>query len=91
MDWKGDVEIYKACLVAKGSTQKEDVDFKETLSLISTEDSFRTVMTVVAYFDFELHHMDVKTAFLNGNIDETIYMVQSKNFVSRDPKKMVAN
>ena len=33
--------------------------------------------------------MDVKTTFLNGNIDETIYMVQQKNFVSRDPKSMV--
>ena len=46
-------------------------------------------MALLAYFDLELHQMDVKTAFLNGNIDETIYMVQSENFVFGDPKKMV--
>ena len=53
------------------------------------KDSFRSVMTLVAYFDLELHHMDVKTMFLNNNIDETINMLQLENFVSRDPKKMV--
>ena len=46
-------------------------------------------MTLVAYFDLELHQMDVKPAFLNGNIDETIYMVQPENFVSSNSKSMV--
>jgi len=46
-------------------------------------------MTLIAHCDLELHQMDVKTAFLNGNIDETIYMVQLENFVSGDPKAMV--
>ena len=46
-------------------------------------------MALVAHFDLELHQMDVKTAFLNGDIDETIYMVQPENFVSGDTKKMV--
>ena len=46
-------------------------------------------MSLVAHFDLELHQMDVKTAFLNGDIEETIYMVQSENFVLGDPKKMV--
>ncbi|GFZ05297.1 hypothetical protein Acr_17g0008690 [Actinidia rufa] len=46
-------------------------------------------MALVAHFDLELHQMDVKTAFLNGNIDETIYMVQPENFVSGDSKSMV--
>ena len=77
------MERYKACLVA---TQKEGIDFKETFS---TKDSFRTVMELVAYFDLELHQMDTKIVFLNGNIDKTIYMVQPENFVSGDPKKMV--
>ncbi|RDX71626.1 hypothetical protein CR513_49005, partial [Mucuna pruriens] len=47
-------------------------------------DSFRTIMTLVAHFDLELHQMIVKTAFLNGDIDETIYLVQPENFVSDD-------
>ena len=46
-------------------------------------------MALVVHFDLELHQMDVKTAFLNGDIDETVYMVQPENFVSRDTKKMV--
>ena len=83
------MERYKARLVAKGFTQKEDIDFKETFSPVSTKDSFRTIIALVAYFDLELHQMDVKTLFFNGNIDETIYMVQLENFVSEDLKKMV--
>ena len=46
-------------------------------------------MALVAHFDLELHQMDVKTAFLNSDIDETIYMVQPENFESGDPKNMV--
>ncbi|RVW78738.1 Retrovirus-related Pol polyprotein from transposon TNT 1-94 [Vitis vinifera] len=47
------------------------------------------IMALVAHYDLELHQMDVKTAFLNGDIDETIYMVQPENFVSEDSKNMV--
>ena len=46
-------------------------------------------MALMAYFDLELYHMDVKTVFLNRNIDETIYMVQPGNFVFGDLKSMV--
>ena len=46
-------------------------------------------MALVAHFDLELHQMNVKTAFLNGDIDETIYIMQPENFVSGDPKNMV--
>ena len=46
-------------------------------------------MTLVAHYDLELHQMDFKTAFLNGNIDETIYMVQPENYESNDSKQLV--
>ena len=46
-------------------------------------------MVLVAHFDLELHQMDVNTAFINGNIEETIYMVQPEKFISGDPKSMV--
>ena len=74
-DSKGNIVKYKACLVAKGFTQKEDIDYKETFSPVSSKDSFRIIMALVAHYDLELHQMDIKTMFLNGNIDEAIYMV----------------
>ena len=74
-DFTGNVERYKARLVVKGYTQKEGIDFKETFSLVSLKNSFRTIMALVAHYDLELHQMDVKTVFLNGIIDETIYIV----------------
>ena len=46
-------------------------------------------MALVAHYDLELYQMDVKTRFLNGNIDETIYMVQPKNFESNDSKQLL--
>ena len=45
---KGNMEIYKACLVIKSFTQKEDIDYKETLSPISSKDSFRIIIELVA-------------------------------------------
>ena len=74
-DSKDNVERYKAHLVAKVYTQKERIYYKETLSPVSSKDSFRTIMALVALYDLELHHMDVKTVFLNGEINETLYMV----------------
>ena len=65
---------YKARLVAKGYSKKEGIDFKETFSPVSTNDSFRIIMGLVVHYDIELHQMDVKTAFFNRNIDEMMYM-----------------
>ena len=66
--------------MAKGFTQNEDVDFKETSSPTSTKDSFIIIMALVAHFDLKLHQMDVKTTFLNGDLSETIYMQQHEGF-----------
>lgn len=88
-DSNGNVSRYKARLVAKGYTQKEGIDYKETFSPVSSKDSFRTIMALVAHYDLELHQMDVKTAFLNGDIEETIYMVQPEHFTLGDAKDMV--
>ncbi|KAG8496846.1 hypothetical protein CXB51_008129 [Gossypium anomalum] len=87
-DANGNVERYKAHLVAKGYTQKEGINFTETFSPVSSKDSFRIIMVLVAHFDLRLHQMDVKTMFLNGDIEETIYMVQPENFELKDSKNM---
>ena len=88
-DSKSNIARYKAYLVAKGFIQKEDIDYKETFSPVSSNDSFSIIMALVPHYDLELHQIDVETAFLNGNIDETIYMVQPENFDSNDSKQLV--
>jgi hypothetical protein len=67
--------------VAKGFTQREVIDYNEAFSLVSCKDSFRIIMALVAHFDLELHQMDVKTIFLNGDLEKNIYMAQLKGFV----------
>ena len=62
-DSKGNIERYKARLVAKCYTQKDGIDYKETYSPVSKKDSLRIVIALVAHYDLELHQMDVKTAF----------------------------
>ncbi|KAJ9567681.1 LOW QUALITY PROTEIN: hypothetical protein OSB04_003647 [Centaurea solstitialis] len=80
-DANGKIERYKARLVAKGYNQKEGIDYNETFSPVSTKDAFRVLMALVAHFDLELHQMDVKTAFLNGDLEEEIHMTQPEGFV----------
>jgi hypothetical protein len=54
--------------VAKGFTQREGIDYTETFSPVSFKDSLRIIMTLVAHYDLELHQMDIKTTFLNGDM-----------------------
>ena len=81
-DSLGNIERYKARLVAKGFTQKEGIDYTETSSPVSKKYSLRVIMALVAHFDWELHQMDVKTTFLNGDREEEVYMKQPEGFPS---------
>ncbi|CAD5181857.1 unnamed protein product, partial [Musa acuminata subsp. malaccensis] len=82
-DSKGNIERYKARLVAKDFSQKEGIDYNETFSPVSRKDSLRIVIALVAHYDLELHQMDVKTTFLNGDLDEEIYMEQPEGFIEK--------
>ncbi|BBG99367.1 hypothetical protein Prudu_009033 [Prunus dulcis] len=86
---QGQIGKYKARLVAKGYTQEEGVDYNETLSPVSTKDSFRVIMALVAHFDLHLHQMDVKTTFVNGDLIEEIYMKQPGGFASKGEENLV--
>ena len=88
-DSKGNVERYKARLVAKGYTQNDGIDYKETFSPVSRKDSLRIVMALVAHFDLELHQMDVKTTFLNGELEEEVYMDQPQGFETTSKRNLV--
>jgi hypothetical protein len=83
-DADGNVTVYKARLVAKGFRQGQGVDYDETFSPIAMFKSIQILLAIVAFYDYEIWQMDVKTAFLNGNIDEELYMMQPEGFV--DPK-----
>ena len=88
-DVDGNVHIYKARLVAKGFRQIQGVDYDETFSPVAMLKSIRIVLAIAAYFDYEIWQMDVKTAFLNGNLDEDVYMTQPKGFVDPQSAKKI--
>ena len=85
----GKVETFKARLMAKGYTQKEDIDYEEIFSPVVMLKSIRILLSITTHYDYEIWQMDVKTAFLNGNLEEEIYMLQSEGFIAKNQEHMV--
>ena len=75
------METFKARLVAKGFTQKEGIDYKETFSPVVMLKSIKILFSIAAVLDYEIWQMDVKTVFLNGHLEEDIYMQQPDGFI----------
>lgn len=72
----GTVARYKARLVAKGFTQVQGIDYEETFAPVAKFTSIRVLLALAASEQYVVHQMDVKTAFLHGDLNETIYMEQ---------------
>ena len=70
----GSIDKYKARLVIKGYNKKEGLDYFDTYSPVTRISSIRMLIAIVAIHNLEIHQMDVKIAFLNGDLDEEIYM-----------------
>src|SRR6516162_5228628 len=80
-DMEGNVQTYKAMLVVKGYRQKQGIDFDETFSPVAMIKSIRIMLAIAAYHDYEIWQMDMKIAFLNGNLVEDVYMMQPEGFI----------
>ena len=85
------METFKARLVAKGYTQREGVDYEETFSLVAMLESICILLSIAAWMDYEIWKMDVKRNFLNGYLDETIYMSQPKGFEVKGQEQKFAS
>jgi hypothetical protein len=83
------VERYKARLVVKVYSQKEGIEFHDIFSPVVKIVSIQSVLVLVSLLDLELEKLDVKTAFLHGDLDEEIYMEQPEGFVQNHSKKFV--
>ena len=76
----GSFEKYKARFVARGFSQKEGIGYEETFDLVSRYTSIRTIMALTSMMKWDLHQMDVKTTFLNGVIEEEVYIKKPQGF-----------
>ena len=85
----GNVDRYKARLVAQGFSQQYGLDYDETFSPVVRTESVRTLIALAAQKNLLLHQMDVTTAFLNGILEEEVYMKQPEGFVVKGKEKMV--
>ena len=85
----GSIDKYKARLVVKGYRQKEGLDYFDTYSPVTRITSIRMLIAIAAINNLEIHQMDVKTAFLNGDLEEEIYMEQPEGFVAPGKEKKV--
>ena len=80
---------YKARLVVKGFNQKQGIDFDEIFSPVVKMSSIRVILGLTASLDLVLEQMDVKTAFLHGDLEEEIYMVQPEGFEAKGKEHKV--
>ena len=76
----GSIDRFKARLVAKGYSQQYGLDFTETFAPVVRFSSLRAILAIAAAADYDIHQMDVKTAFLNGDLAEDIYMEQPDGY-----------
>ena len=90
-DENGEAERYRCRLVAQGYTQAQGIDYHETFALVARFGSIRALLAIAAKRKMFVHQMDVHTAFLNGKLDEDIYMSQPEGFEVEGKEDMVCH
>ena len=79
-DADGNAQKHKARMVARGFTQQPGIDFNETFAPVARMDTVRTVLAIAAQNKWQVHQMDVKSAFLNGYLEEEVYVEQPQGY-----------
>ena len=85
----GSIDKYKTRLIIKSYKQKEGLYYFDTYSPVTRISSIRMLIVIAAILNLEIHQMDVKTAFLNSDLDEEIYMEQPEGFIVPGQEKKV--
>lgn len=70
----GSIEKFRARFVAQGFSQKEGIDYDETFAPVARYTSIRVIISLASVLDWKLHQMDVKTSFLNGKVEQEVYV-----------------
>ncbi|RDX92337.1 hypothetical protein CR513_25549, partial [Mucuna pruriens] len=79
----GEVDKYKARLVAKGYSQQHEIDFSEVFAPVARMDTVRLIMALAACKGWDIFQLDVKSAFLHGELSEDVYIEQPKGYVKK--------
>lgn len=85
----GDIVKHKARLVAKGYVQRKGIDYDEVFAPVARLDTVRLLLALSAREGWEVHHLDVKSAFLNGELLEEVYVAQPEGFVKKGQEQKV--
>eukprot|EP00253_Pinus_taeda_P028118 PITA_28118 len=89
MNADGSIEKLKTRLVAKGYSQQEGIDFDDTFAPVAKLNTIRMLIALATKCNWKLHQLDVKSAFLNGDLKEEIYLVQREGFVKQGQEHLV--
>jgi hypothetical protein len=85
----GEVQKHKARLVAKGYVQKHRVDYEEVFAPVARLDTVRFMLALAANLGWKVHHFDVKSAFLHGDLEEEVYVSQPEGYVVKGKEQYV--
>lgn len=88
-DADGNITKHKARIVAKGYVQKKGVDFDEVFAPVTRIEMIRFLLALAAKGNWEVHHLDVKTAFLNGELEEEVFVKQPEGFIKKGQEHLV--
>nr|GEW73491.1 ribonuclease H-like domain, reverse transcriptase, RNA-dependent DNA polymerase [Tanacetum cinerariifolium] len=82
-DANGNIIKHKARLVAKGYIQEHGMDFEEVFALVARMETIRLLLPIAASNKWKVHHLDVKSAFLHGDLKEEVYVTQPEGFIKK--------